>query len=83
MIIDLRPPQIFSAKPGHIRGAANIPLGRLAREIEKFDPREGFVLSRVNGEWDVQSILKICPMPEEEALLIFARLFERKVIELL
>ena len=48
---------------------------------EKFDPREGFVLSRVNGDWDVQSILKICPMPEDEAMLIFARLAERKVIE--
>ncbi len=48
---------------------------------EKFDPREGFVLSRVNGEWDVQSILKICPMPEDEAMLIFSRLFERQVIE--
>ncbi len=48
---------------------------------EKFDPREGFVLSRINGEWDVLSILKICPMPEDEAMLIFARLVERKVIE--
>ncbi len=55
-----------------------ISLPELTRE--KFDPREGFVLSRVNGEWDVQSILKICPMPEDEALLIFARLVERKVI---
>jgi len=50
---------------------------------EKLDPREGFVISRVNGEWDVQSILKICPMPEDEAMIIFARLVERKVIEFL
>ena len=47
---------------------------------ENFDPHEGFVLSRVNGQWDVQSILKLCPMGEEDALLIFARLLERKVI---
>jgi uncharacterized protein DUF4388 len=46
------------------------------------DPQEGFVLSRVNGQWDVRSILKLCPIPEEEALLIFARLLERSVIEL-
>ena len=38
--------------------------------------------SRVNGEWDVQSILKLCPMGEDEALLIFARLLERKLIRL-
>lgn len=49
---------------------------------ENFDPQEGFVISRVNGMWDVQSILKLCPMKEEDALLIFARLLERKVIAL-
>lgn len=49
---------------------------------QNFDPQEGFVLSRVNGQWDVRSILKLCPIPEEEALLIFARLLERSVIEL-
>ena len=49
---------------------------------QNLDPNEGFVLSRVNGQWDVQSILKLCPMGEDEALLIFARLLERKLIEL-
>jgi hypothetical protein len=49
---------------------------------EDFEPQEGFVLSRVNGEWDVKSILKLCPMGEEAALVIFARLLDRKVIEL-
>jgi hypothetical protein len=49
---------------------------------ENFDPQEGFVLSRLNGQWDVRSILKLCPMAEEDALLIFARLLERKVIDL-
>ncbi len=49
---------------------------------ENFDSHEGFVLSRINGEWDVQSILKICPMSEEDALLIFVRLLDREVIVL-
>ena len=49
---------------------------------QNLDPQEGFVLSRVNGEWDVQSILKLCPMGEEETLLIFARLLDRKLIRL-
>jgi hypothetical protein len=49
---------------------------------QQFDPAEGFVLSRINGQWDVQSILKLCPMPEHETLDIFARLLDRKVIEL-
>jgi hypothetical protein len=61
-----------------------VPRLKLAlRELTqlKLDPREGFVISRVNGEWDVQSILKICPMPEDEAMIIFARLLERGVID--
>lgn len=72
------------------RAVRRIPLAKVPVMImsyadltkEKFDPHEGFVLSRVNGQWDVQSILKLCPMSEEEALLIFARLLDRKVIEL-
>jgi len=59
-----------------------IRIGAMALTTEKFDAQEGFVLSRVNGQWNVQSILKVCPMSEEEALLIFVRLLDRKVIEL-
>jgi Domain of unknown function (DUF4388) len=55
---------------------ASVPLSH-----EKFDSQEGFVLSRVNGQWDVRSILKLCPMSEDDALLIFLRLVERKVID--
>jgi tetratricopeptide (TPR) repeat protein len=49
---------------------------------QNLDPQEGFVLSRVNGQWDVQSILKLCPMGEDEAMLIFARLLERRLLKL-
>ena len=74
---------------GRTRSLRLVPRNKVPRLMvsladltkEKFDPREGFVLSRLNGEWDVQSILKICPMPEDEAMLIFSRLAERKVIE--
>ena len=50
--------------------------------MQDLDAQEGFVVSRVNGQWDVDSILKLCPMMEEDALMIFARLLERGVIEL-
>ncbi len=46
------------------------------------DPQEGFVLSRVNGEWDIQSIIKICPMSETDVLLIFKHLMDDGHIEL-
>ena len=45
------------------------------------DPQEGFVLSRVNGEWDVDSITKICPMVEQDVLQIFKRLLDNGLID--
>ncbi|HEY8231813.1 MAG TPA: DUF4388 domain-containing protein [Vicinamibacteria bacterium] len=70
--------------------AKRIPLAKVPRmrltavalAQQHFDPEEGFVLSRINGQWDVQSILKLCPMPEDEILMIFSRLLDRQVIEL-
>lgn len=57
-------------------------LTAMALSQQHFAPEEGFVLSRINGQWDIRSILKLCPMPEEETLLIFSRLLDRQVIEL-
>ncbi len=57
-------------------------MSSLALTKEHFDSQEGFVLSRVNGQWDLRSILKLCPLPEDEALMIFVRLLDRDVIEL-
>jgi hypothetical protein len=54
----------------------------MALSQQHFDPQEGFVLSRINGQWDVRSLLKLVPMPEDEVLLIFSRLLERQVIDL-
>jgi hypothetical protein len=72
------------------KAAKRIPLERvpvlrltaMSLSQQHFDPQEGFVLSRINGAWDVRSLLKLCPMPEEEVLLIFSRLLDRQVIEL-
>jgi hypothetical protein len=57
-------------------------LTALALAQRRFDPQEGFVLSRINGQWDVRALLKLVPMPEDDVLLIFARLLDRQVIEL-
>jgi hypothetical protein len=45
-----------------------------------FSPQEGFVLSRINGQWDVKAIMKISPMKELDVLMIFQRLFDTGVI---
>jgi len=40
-------------------------------------PQELFILSRINGEFDVQTILKICPMSQLESLVLFRNLLLR------
>jgi hypothetical protein len=57
-------------------------LTAVALASQHFDPQEGFVLSRINGQWDVRSILKLCPFPEDDTILIFSRLLDRGVIDL-
>ena len=46
-----------------------------------FSPHEGFVLSRINGAWDVKSIMKISPMKELEVLMIFQSFAKNGVIK--
>jgi len=46
----------------------------------QLDPQEGFILSRINGEWDIQSILSICPFREADFLRMMKRLIDRGVV---
>jgi hypothetical protein len=57
-----------------------VPLETL--EHLNFNPLEGFILSRINGFWDIGSILKISPMRETDALLIFQKLVREKIVTL-
>ena len=45
-------------------------------------PQEGFIFTRVNGSYDIQTILKITPVPPLEAQVIFWNLVEAGHIEL-
>ena len=47
-----------------------------------FSPHEGFVLSRINGQWDVKSIMKISPIKELDVLMIFHKFLKDGVIHL-
>ena len=66
-----------------------ISLSRIPRVLKAFDeitsidfsPNEAFLLSRINGIWDVASIVKISPMRESEALLILQRLSRDGIID--
>lgn len=37
--------------------------------------QEGYILTRIDGTYDLKSLLKISPMPEIDALILFNRLF--------
>ena len=47
-----------------------------------FSPNEGFILSRINGQWDLGSLIKISPIRETDAMLIFHRLWKDGIIAL-
>lgn len=49
---------------------------------QPIDPQEGFVLSRINGSWDVQAILSICPFREADCLRMIRKLMDRGIIGL-
>lgn len=49
---------------------------------KKFNPAEGYLISRIDGSWDVASIIRISPIPESEALGIFKRFVDEKIIML-
>lgn len=47
-----------------------------------FTPNEGFILSRINGQWDIGSLIKISPIREPDAMLIFYKLWKDGIIAL-
>ena len=61
---------------------AGVSLGsipQLAATMEQItssqiSPHEGFMLTRINGSYDIESILKITPMAQLDALILFWKL---------
>lgn len=47
---------------------------------QKLGPQEGFVLSRINGDWDIESILSICPFREADSLRMIRNLLDSGII---
>lgn len=60
-----------------------VPKLLVALETLAFDDigsQEGFMLSRINGVWDIESILSICPFREADSLQMIKRLRDKGVI---
>ena len=69
------------------QGLLDSKVPRVAKTIEEitqmnFTPNEGFILSRINGQWDIGSLIKISPIRETDAMLIFYKLWRDNIIAL-
>ncbi|MEO8378363.1 MAG: DUF4388 domain-containing protein [Acidobacteriota bacterium] len=69
------------------QGLADNKVPKVAKALEEitqmnFSPNEGFILSRINGTWDIGSLIKISPIRETDAMLIFYKLWRDGIIAL-
>lgn len=56
--------------------------GEEALAAERLSPTEFFLLSRIDGTWDVKSIIQITPLREVDVLRTLKRMREKGLIEL-
>jgi hypothetical protein len=49
-------------------------------EHERLGPQEGFVLSRISGESDIESILSVCPFREADTLRMIKKLLDGGIV---
>src|SRR5215207_3854381 len=66
-------------------GPKSVPQLRVSPSdltTQQIDPQEGFVLSRINGSWDIQSILSICPFREADCLRMIRKLIQRGIVSI-
>ncbi|HYN43512.1 MAG TPA: DUF4388 domain-containing protein [Thermoanaerobaculia bacterium] len=74
-----------SAGPASSSSIAVSAIPSLTRPMEElmswsFTPNEAFILSRINGLWDIRSIAKISPFPEGEVRRVFEKLHDGGLI---
>jgi len=62
------------------RAVARLQVTPEQLEHERLGPQEGFVLSRINGEADIESILSVCPFREADCLRMIKRLLDGGII---
>jgi hypothetical protein len=82
------PPASAHAAAAPAETLPKIPVGSipvLTKPMEElmnfpFTPPEAFIVSRINGLWDVRSIARISPFPEAEVTRIFHKLHKSGVL---
>jgi len=72
--------QVYAKVPP--TGVPKIVLKPEELSKKEIGPQEGFVLSRINGEWDIESILSICPFREADSLRMIKSMLDNGIIGL-
>lgn len=67
------------------QGITDSKVPRISKPITEithmnFTPNEGFILSRINGTYNLGSLMKISPIRESDAMLIFYKLWKDGII---
>ncbi|MGE5716332.1 MAG: DUF4388 domain-containing protein [Acidobacteriota bacterium] len=78
-----RPPDASTPETVPKVSPAAIPI--LTKPMEElmsfpFTPSEAFIVSRINGMWDVRSIARISPFPEHEVMRVFHKLTKSGIV---
>jgi len=55
-----------------------VPMAHLSGYA--LSPQEGFLATRFNGSWDLASVLKVSPIPQNEALRAVQKLLELEIL---
>jgi hypothetical protein len=61
-------------------GVPKLLISDAGLTLQSLAPQEAFVLSRINNEWDVKSILSICPFREVDSLRMIKTLLDLGII---
>jgi hypothetical protein len=57
-----------------------IPMQQLMKE--DLSPQEGYLASRLTGDWDIESVVKVSPLPRNEALKAIHKLYDRGIVRI-
>jgi len=76
------PPARALPEPIALDGIPKLAVSPESLTALELDPQEGFLLSRINGAWDVKSILKLCPQGQDQGMEVLQRLVQKGIVRI-
>lgn len=75
-------PARVADQPMPLDGIPKLAVSLDSLTDQPLEPLEGFLLSRINGTWDVRSILKLCPQGPEAGLEVLKGLVKKGLVRI-